>query len=178
MNTKQTNKSADRSRLDEIRKLVGEVRSVEDGKRVMAVALKVLARLSSSEIAYLLQIEPQSVRNINCKYARKGTVAIAGRSGRGGRHRMNLTLKQEQDLLWRSCVENPATGRPVVDVKILKSKYRRTILRKQYRKAESGKPSRRAAEIRRYNSSLYRLLERHKCKRICREMYTPPEFLE
>ena len=178
MNTKQTNKSADRSRLDEIRKLVGEVRSVEDGKRVMAVALKVLARLSSSEIAYLLQIEPQSVRNINCKYARKGTVSIAGRSGRGGRRRMNLTIKQEQDLIWKSCVEENVYGRPVVDVRILKKKYRRTTLRKQYRRAESGKPSRMAAEIKRYNSALYRLLARHGCKRICREMYTTPEFLE
>ncbi len=177
MNTKQTTKSADLSRLDEIRKLIGEVRSVEDSRRALAVTLKVLAHLSAAEIAYLLQVKPQSIRNIQSKYAMKGTVAIAGRSGRGGRRRMNLTLKQEQDILWKSCVEENMYGRPVVDVRILKKKYRRTTLRKQYRRAESGKQSRIAAEIKRYNSALYRLLARHGCKRICREMFTTPEFL-
>ena len=178
MNTKQTSKSAGSSRLDEIRNLIAEVRSVEDSRRALAVTLKVLARLSSTEIGYLLQVKPQSIRNIQSKYARKGTVSIAGRSGRGGRRRMNLTIKQEQDLIWKSCVEENVYGRPVVDVRILKKKYRRTTLRKQYRRAESGKPSRMAAEIKRYNSALYRLLARHGCKRICREMYTTPEFLE
>ncbi len=151
-------RSARQRRFDlELRALLKETGSAHDLRRLIAVRLRDLAHLSVAEISGIVMLEPQTVRNIQSQYRRKGPKAVTGMGGRGGRRRQNASLARELNLLRRTCVKDPLTGLTVIPIKKLRGNYARWI--------KAG-PA---------DSTIYRLLARHRCTKVAKGLFKPPE---
>jgi transposase len=86
---------------DAKRKLVGlfaQASSRAEYERVLCVWLRASVGLSSQQIASVLGWHPGSVRNLQARVLRDG-IGVLQQPGRGGRHRENLTLAEEEALL-------------------------------------------------------------------------------
>lgn len=135
--------------------------TVNDFKRLIcarsAFTPKGVKPVTATQIAYIVMMQPQTVRNIRSTFRKKGPKGIIGRDSRGGRRRANLSLAREQTLLRRSCAFDKLYDRPIIEVSTLKTNYR---------KAAKAEP---------LNYRIYRLLQRHGCERIAVGMYSPPK---
>lgn len=155
-----TAKDIIRQRQDLLEILKNESVSIHDYRRLICARSifnsKGVPRITATQLAALLMLSPHSVRNIQTTYRKKGLKAITGIGGRGGRHRENLSIAREQTLLRRSCSLDELYGRPAISVKLLRTNYRK------------------AAKTYPLNSTLYRLLRRHGCRRISVGLYSPP----
>jgi transposase len=83
------------------RKLAGlfaQASSRAEYERVLCVWLRASVGLSSQQIASVLGWHPGSVRNLQARVLRDG-IGVLEQPGRGGRHRENLTLAEEEALL-------------------------------------------------------------------------------
>ena len=113
-------------------------------------------RVTATQLASLLEMSPQTVRNIRCAFGKLGLKAVIHIGGSGGRHREKISFASEQTLLRRSCSIDKLYGCPAISVRMLK---------RSYRKATRAEP---------LNYRIYRLLRRHGCRRIAVGLYSPP----
>ncbi len=162
MNTSRTDRDYKSQRTELRRILKDESTSIHDYRRLICVqsmfTTKDVKRMSAKQIAYLIMMKPQSVRNIQHIYKKKGLKSIINRDGRGGRRRSNLSFRREQTLLRNSCTFDKPYGRHVIMVNRLKTHYRKT------------------ARTYPLNSTVYRLMERHGCHRISCGIYSTPSI--
>ena len=140
--------------------------SIHDFKRLICARStftpKDVPHMRADQIAALLMLSPQTVRNIRSTYRRKGIKAIIGIGGRGGRRlkNSNLSIAREQTLLRRSCTLDELYERPLISVERLGANYKKA----------TGKPP--------ITPTLYRLLKRYGCRRLAVGLYTPPAISE
>ena len=79
-------------------RLFAQASSRAEYERVLCVWLRASVGLSSQQIASVLGWHPGSVRNLQACVLRDG-LSVLQQPGRGGRHRENLTLAEEEALL-------------------------------------------------------------------------------
>src|SRR5919202_107686 len=84
--------------IDELAALRQQCRTRAEYCRVECVWLRASLGLSAAPIATVLGWHVSSVYDLHSRYLREGVTALQG-PGRGGRHRQNLSLAQEQKLL-------------------------------------------------------------------------------
>jgi len=84
--------------IDELAALRQQCRTSAEYCRVECVWLRATLGLSAAQIATVLGWHVSSVYDLHSRYLREGITALQG-PGRGGRHRQNLSLAQEQKLL-------------------------------------------------------------------------------
>jgi hypothetical protein len=78
--------------------LLKQAKSKTEFQRIQAVYLRVATPMTPEEIAVALAWHPGTVRNIHSAFLRSGESAFQV-SSRGGRHRENLSLAEENELL-------------------------------------------------------------------------------
>jgi transposase len=84
--------------IEELAALLPQCRTSAEYRRVECVWLRATVGLSAAQIATVLGWHVSSVYDLHSRYWREGIPALEG-PGRGGRHRQNLSLAQEQELL-------------------------------------------------------------------------------
>ncbi len=148
--------NAYRKREYQLRKLLRETGSVPDYRRLLALLMKTVAKMSATEIACLLMLRPKTVENLVAKYKNKGLKTIVSGNKRGGRRRCNLSTERELNLIHKSCVIDKVYGKPTISMKTLRSNYSKWV--------KAG-PA---------DSTIYRLLKRHVCTKVAKGLYAPP----
>ena len=83
---------------EQLTRLLQEVRSKADYRRVLCVWLRAALRLPAAEVALALGWRTSSVYNLQSRYQQEGEGALLG-TGRGGRRHAWLSPEQEQRLL-------------------------------------------------------------------------------
>jgi transposase len=78
--------------------LLQEAKSKADYQRIQCVWLRAALGLRAAQIAVALGWQVGSVRQVHSDYLRHGESVLRGKPS-GGRHRQNLTLEQEKELL-------------------------------------------------------------------------------
>lgn len=161
MNTSKADKDYKRREAELLAILKKESTTVNDFKRLICArstfSPKGVKPVTATQIAYIVMMQPQTVRNIRSTYRKKGLKGIIGKEVRGGRRRANLSIGREQTVLRRSCTLDELYGKPAISVERLRAKYR---------KAAGKNP---------INPTIYRLLKRHSCRRLAKGIYTPPQ---
>ena len=84
--------------MEELAALRQQCRTSAEYRRVECVWLRATLGLSAAQIATVLGWHVSSVYDLHSRYLREGVTALQG-PGRGGRHRQNLSLAQEQKWL-------------------------------------------------------------------------------
>lgn len=84
--------------IEELAALLKQCRTSAEYRRVECIWLRATLSLSAPQIATVLGWHVSSVYDLHSRYLREGVTALQG-PGRGGRHRQNLSLTQEQELL-------------------------------------------------------------------------------
>ena len=136
--------------------------SIHDFKRLICARSMYTPKgakpVTATQIANIVMMQPQTVRNIRSVYKKKGLKAIIGIGGRGGRrlNNSNLSIAREQTLLRRSCTLDELYERPLISVERLRANYRKA----------TGRPP--------INPTIYRLMKRYGCRRLAVGLYTPP----
>jgi transposase len=83
---------------ERLKLLLKQAKSKSEFQRIQAVYLRVATPMTPEEIAAALAWHPGTVRNIHSAFLRNGEEAFQV-SLRGGRHRENLSVAEEDDLL-------------------------------------------------------------------------------
>jgi transposase len=78
--------------------LLLQAKSKAEYQRIQCVWMRAALALSAAQIATALGWQAGSVRQVQSGYLRRGEVALRSKP-KGGRHRQNLTIEQEQELL-------------------------------------------------------------------------------
>jgi transposase len=78
--------------------LLKQAKSKSEFQRIQAVYLRVATTMTPEDIAAALAWHPGTVRNIHSAFLRRGEEAFQI-SQRGGRHRENLSIEEEDALL-------------------------------------------------------------------------------
>jgi len=78
--------------------MLNEAKSKADYQRIQCVWLRAALGLRAAQIAAALGWQVGSVRQLHSDYLRQGEAVLWGKPS-GGRHRQNLTLEQEKELL-------------------------------------------------------------------------------
>jgi len=125
---------------EELRKLLPQARSVEEFRRIQCVWLRASLDLTLSQIALATGLSPVSIRCYHSRYLQHGSRALKV-NGRGGRHRQNLSIEQERQLL--QPFFEPAAGGEILDVGRVHGAYEKLVGRDVSK------------------STVYRLLARH-----------------
>jgi transposase len=126
--------------VEELTALLKQCRTSTEYRRVQCVWLRAILGLSAQQIATILGWHLSSVYDLHSQYLREGVAALQG-PGRGGRHRQNLSLVQEQELLVQFFVA--ATQGGVLEMRTVRAAYETLV----------GHPVPK--------STVYRLLARH-----------------
>jgi transposase len=130
---------------EHLKLLLKQAKSKSEFQRIQAVYLRVATNMKTEDIADALGWHPGTVRNVQSAFLRKGTetfhVAI-----RGGRHRENLSI-EEEDALLAPFLSNAAQGGVIV-VSEIKAAYEQKF----------GQPV--------HTSTVYRILSRHDWRKI------------
>jgi transposase len=130
---------------ESLRELLAMTRNKADFQRVQCVWLRILLGLSSVMVAKAVGWSPGRVKQVWSRYFADGESALIGK-GRGGRHRQNLTIEEEDRLLARF-LETAKMGNILV-VSDVKAAYEMAVGR--------GVPK----------STVYRMLSRHGWRKI------------
>jgi transposase len=125
--------------------LLQEAKSKADYQRIQCVWLRAALGLRAAQIAVALGWQVGSVRQVHSDYLRQGEAVLRGQPS-GGRHRQNLTLEQEKELL-RPFLEQAAAGGVLV-VAPVQAAYEAAV----------GRPV--------HHSVVYRALPRHGWRKI------------
>jgi|APIni6443716594_1056825.scaffolds.fasta_scaffold631378_1 transposase len=128
-----------------LERLVRQTKNTADYKRVQCVWLRAAMDLPPDAIARALGLSVHTVRMVQSRYLRFGEEVLVG-PGRGGRHRENLSV-EEEDTLLRAFTTRAETGEVLV-VSEVKAAYERRIGRKVPK------------------STVYRLLRRHDWRKV------------
>ena len=91
-------KSFPEGTAERLKMLLKQARSKSEFQRIQAVYLRVATKMTPEGIAAALAWHPGTVRNIHSAFLRFGESAFQV-SSRGGRHRENLSLAEENELL-------------------------------------------------------------------------------
>ena len=126
--------------IEELATLLPQCRTSAEYRRVECVWLRATLGLSAAPIATVLGWHVSSVYELHSRYLREGITALAG-PGRGGRHRQNLSLVQEQELLAQ--LSGPAAQGGLLEARAVRDTYAKLV----------GHPVPK--------STVYRLLARH-----------------
>lgn len=126
--------------VERMEKLLKSTDSLAEYRRIQSIYLRAKYGYNASQIAKMVGLELQTVRNIHSAYLKAGESTLR-LTGRGGRHRFNLTAEEEDALL--SAFEEEGKLGHLLEV----SKIHR---------AYEEKVGREVAK-----SSVYRLLQRH-----------------
>jgi hypothetical protein len=122
---------------------------------VLCVWMRAVLHLKSDVIALALDMTGQAVRKIHMDYLRDGE-AIFKKSGKGGRHRQNLSVPAERAFLERVLhAAEPASA--LLEVRHIHDAYEEMLGR-----AVSS-------------SVIYRLLRRHNWRRMSSGLVAPPQ---
>jgi len=130
---------------ERLKTLLKQAKSKSEFQRIQAVYLRVATKMTPEDIAATLAWHPGTVRNIHSAFLRSGEEAFQI-SSRGGRHRENLSISEEDELLEQFL--NIAGDGGVIVVSSIKAAYEQK-LGKQVPK-----------------STVYRMLARHDWRQI------------
>ena len=78
------------------------VRTKEQYQHLLCLWLRGAFQMTARQIGPALGLHPTTVRTVQARFLHEG-VAMFRRKGRGGRHRQNLTVRAERELLVRLC---------------------------------------------------------------------------
>jgi transposase len=78
--------------------LLPQAKSKAEYQRIQCVWMRAALGLGATQMATALGWQAGSVRQMQADYLRYGEVALASKP-KGGRHRQNLTIEQEKELL-------------------------------------------------------------------------------
>lgn len=81
------------------------VRTKEQYQHLLCLWLRGAFQMTTGQIGPALGLHPTTVRTIQARFLHEG-VDMFRRKGRGGRHRQNLTVQAEHELLARLCAGN------------------------------------------------------------------------
>ena len=131
--------------IDRLRVALQKCRTKGQHQMVLCVWMRAVLHLKSDVIARALDMTGQAVRKIHMDYLRDGEAIFAG-PGKGGRHRQFLSVKEEREFLER--LSETGTGTALLDARVIHEAYERRV----------GRPV--------SSSTVYRMLRRHKWRRI------------
>ena len=83
---------------DRLKPLLKQAKTKSEFQRIQAVYLRAATNMTPEDIADALAWHPGTVRNIHSAFLRTGDDVFQV-SSRGGRHRENLSVEEEDDLL-------------------------------------------------------------------------------
>lgn len=126
--------------VEELTALLKQCRTSTEYRHVQCVWLRATLGFSAQQIAAILGWHISSVYDLHSQYLREGVAVLQG-PVRGGRHRQNLSLVQEQELLTQFFVA--ATQGGVLEMRAVRAAYETLV----------GHPVPK--------STVYRLLARH-----------------
>lgn len=109
---------------ERLKMLLKQAKSKSEFQRIQAVYLRVATSMTPEEIAVALAWHPGTVRNIHSAFLRSGESAFQV-SSRGGRHRENLSLAEENELLDQFL--NIASDGGVIVVSSIKATYEKKL---------------------------------------------------
>jgi len=132
--------------------LLKESQTKSEFQRVQCLWLREALELSSKEIALAIGWDASSVRRLQSKYLKEGEAALIV-SARGGRHRENLSLEEEKELLG-----------PFFE----KSKAGAILIVKEIKLAYEGKVGGKVPK-----STIYRMLARHGWRKVSPRPHHP-----
>jgi len=138
-------KSFPEGTTERLKILLKQAKSKSEFQRVQAVYLRVATTMTPEEIAVALAWHPGTVRNIHSAFLRSGESAFQV-SSRGGRHRENLSLAEEDALIEQFLTIAGDGG--VVVVSSIKAAYEEKLGRRVPK------------------STVYRMLARHDWRQI------------
>ena len=130
---------------ERLKTLLKKAKSKSEFQRIQAVYLRVATTMSPDDIAMALAWHPGTVRNIHSAFLRFGEDAFRI-SSRGGRHRENLSISEEETLLEQFL--DTANEGGVIVVSSIKAAYERKLGQKVPK------------------STIYRMLTRHDWRQI------------
>lgn len=86
---------------ERMKELLSSTRSVDEFKRIQSVYLRAEYSYSASQIANMVDLKLQTVKNIHAAYLKHGEAALklSNPKSRGGRNRFYLTVEQEKYFL-------------------------------------------------------------------------------
>jgi transposase len=109
---------------ERLRTLLKQAKSKSEFQRIQAVYLRVATTMTPEDIAMALAWHPGTVRNIHSAFLRFGEEAFRV-SSRGGRHRENLSISEEEALLEQFL--NAAGDGSVIVVSSIKAAYEQKL---------------------------------------------------
>jgi transposase len=83
---------------ESLKQLLKKTKTKADFQRVQCVWLRAALEMSSPQVARAVGYSPTTVKKLWSQYFSEGENALIG-TGRGGRHRSNLSIEEEKDLL-------------------------------------------------------------------------------
>ena len=141
--------AAERLRLE-----LKKARTKGQYQRVLCVWLRALG-VPSRQVARILDWNPVAVRQLQARYLHEGEAAFEGR-GRGGRHHQNLTVGDEREFL--AGLLNEMRPDATLSARFIQEAYERRL----------GKPV--------ADTVIYRLLKRHRWRRLAQGEMQPPRW--
>ena len=109
---------------ERLKSLLKQTKSKSEFQRIQAVYLRAATTMTPEQIADALAWNPGTVRNIHSAFLRKGDEVFQV-SLRGGRHRENLSLAEEDELLTKF-IEDATVGSIIV-VSSIKAAYEQKL---------------------------------------------------
>ena len=142
---------------ERLKELLKQAKTKSEFQRIQAVYLRAATSMTTESIAEATGWHPGTVRNVQSGFLRQGE-AIFQVSPRGGRHRENLSVEEEDDLLAPFLAAATAGG--VIVVSGIKKAYEQ----------ELGKSVPK--------STVYRMLARHNWRKIVPRPRHPKSDIE
>ena len=131
--------------IDEVKAAMEKTENKTEYRKLQCVYLgETMPELNAAEIGKITQYSESSVNRIHSEFRKSGMKSI--KETRGGRHRENLTIEQETELL--SSFEESSTLGQVSEISRIKAEY----------EAMAGKKVDKTV--------IYRMLHRHEFRKI------------
>jgi len=131
--------------IEEIKEALEKTESASEYRKLQCIYLgDTQPELSATQIGKITQYSEGSVKRIHAEFRKRGMESL--KDNRGGRHRENLTLEQESELLSR--FEETSTAGQVSEISRIKAEYE-TMAGKKVDK-----------------TVIYRMLHRHEFRKI------------
>jgi len=143
--------------LDQLESSLKNARTKGEFQHVQCIWLRATLGLSAIQIAKAIGWHVSSVRRIHALYFKEGSVAFQCPT-RGGRHRQNITIEEEECFL-ADFIPRSSQGGMII-IQHLKTAYEQLIGRRVPK------------------STVYRLLARHGWRKIAPRPYHPKADLE
>jgi transposase len=125
---------------ERMRQLLASAHSLNEYRRIQSIYFRARYGYSAVQIADMVGLKIQTIRNLHAAYLKEGE-AVLRLSGKGGRHRSNLSMQEEDALL--SAFEEDGKLGDMLEVGQIQRVYEQRLGR--------SVP----------NSTVYRLLHRH-----------------